>query len=69
MTFKKDKEARGSKLLRTKDSFGDELILNWYGDTKRLYVCVNEGCAVQLSRSKALKLAYAIINELDPIID
>jgi hypothetical protein len=69
MKFKKDRDDSTVRGLDITDKFGDTLVVRRYaeGGSRGLYVGVNDGEAVFLSRAKALKLAYAIISELDPI--
>lgn len=54
--------------ITAKDKDGDRLTFETSisGDSA-LYARVNGGVGVRVTRGKALKLAYAILNELDPI--
>jgi hypothetical protein len=65
MKFKIDIDT-GTKCLSVTDSMGDTLTLKHFEGDKCLYAFANGGVGVKLTRSKALKLAWAIINELDP---
>jgi hypothetical protein len=66
MKFKKSKEDRDVKSVRVKDGWGDELILNWLESDNDMFVYVGGSVGVQLKRSKAIKLALAILDELAP---
>lgn len=67
----KFKQKSGYAELLVTDSSGDTLELKRFDDSrgrpnKEMYVYINEGVGVRLTRAKALKVAYAIINELGP---
>lgn len=73
MKFKLDRDS-GERKITISDSYGDELIVDCGSEDfkfKGLWFSTishdsGAGCAVKVTRGKALKLAYAIIAELDP---
>jgi hypothetical protein len=75
MKFKNEKNTEdAARILTITDKDGDALTVRLYVDGKpQVVVDINDNGAfevysVALSRSKALKLAYAIIDELDPCV-
>lgn len=71
MKFKhlKDEQAKELSVL---DHGGDTLRLKRFDDEKGrpdkdLYAYINNSVGVRLTKNKALKLAYAILAELDPV--
>lgn len=71
MKFKKDKACHaGVRAVELKDRDGDRLTFETscsFDNT--LYARVNGGVGVRLTKGKALKLAYAILAELEPDYD
>jgi hypothetical protein len=70
MKFKKNPNDADCRQISLVDKEGDEFMVQAWSDgggyDAILYV---NGECFGIKRAKALKLAYAIINELDPIID
>lgn len=67
MKFKNAEDDAGKyRLLLVNDTDGDVLMVE--SAKKRVYISApNDASGVEMTRAKALKLAWAIINELDPI--
>lgn len=70
MKFKKNKAEPGTRYILVKDGCGDTFAVETSSFNDDLWFVVNreesDAKFVQLSRNKALKLARAIIAELDP---
>lgn len=67
----KFKNHGGVRHLSLKDKFYDKLDVQRFDNDKgkpdnKMHFRVNDGVSVMLSKAKALKLAYAIIDELNP---
>jgi hypothetical protein len=62
MKFKLNKDS-GDRELTVKDYMGDELIIAFPG-RKHVYIGINDGVFIQLTKRMSIAIAKAIIEEL-----